>query len=254
MPLRFNLLEVAPHVMSAVALVIVIVVHHVAEKAVEMVEAPANGVVLASQAEVPLANQRSVVTGSLQHLWQQRRILRKVSPIIVRVRADNARYADQLGVTSSLQRGSCRRADRAVRIGVSELDAGGNEAICIWRLQIRRTVAGQVPVAEVIRKDEQDIGLVTTLLAGDQVARQRDGRGTGAGCFEQVAPGNPPVHASTIFVRAASERRAAQCLIFAGFAGMKPSAAWSFLRAATASSPSSPGFNGCCSSTSFRMS
>ena len=64
---------VAPHEVVAVTPVRPVIVHHVAEKAVKEIKAPLGRRVGRADAEMPFADQRGVVAGRLEQLWQQRR-------------------------------------------------------------------------------------------------------------------------------------------------------------------------------------
>jgi hypothetical protein len=79
---------------------IVVVVHHIAEETVEVVETPFIRGVRGFQAEVPLADYRGVIASRLEKFRQQYRMRRQIAPAVCQVCADNAWYADEVGVSA----------------------------------------------------------------------------------------------------------------------------------------------------------
>ena len=61
MPRWINGVKTVPHVIYVVSEVRVVVIHHIAEKAVKMIESTFAGVILRFKSEVPFANKRSAV-------------------------------------------------------------------------------------------------------------------------------------------------------------------------------------------------
>jgi len=75
-------------------------------------------------------------------------------------RAKPVRCAEAGGVASGEDAGAGGAADGAGGVGLGEADALGGEAIEVGRVVKRAAVAAEVPPAEVVREDEDDVRAV----------------------------------------------------------------------------------------------
>lgn len=103
MPFRIDLLLVESHVVLAVATVLVVVIHHVAKKAVEVVEATGVGMFRIIQSEVPFSNGRGMVALLLECFGKHGGGPGKEAPVVRGVGADDAGDADQVWIASGEQ-------------------------------------------------------------------------------------------------------------------------------------------------------
>ena len=109
------------------------------------------------QPDVPLAEHRRFVADLPQHR-------RKCEPI-VRDQAGSARAGEDAAVVESErhppgeQAVPCRRADRRGAVGVGEPHPLLGQPVDMRRRDLRlRVVAADVPVAEIVGEDQQDVG------------------------------------------------------------------------------------------------
>ena len=61
-------------------------------------------------------------------------------------------------IASGQDRGTGRRTDRERRVAIGAAHALHGELVHIWRLDVPSTVAAHVTVAEVVGKNEDDVG------------------------------------------------------------------------------------------------
>ena len=113
---RVDLPAVFAEVIDAVTTVLVVVVDHVAKEALEIIETASVRCVGFLEAEVPLADDRCVVAGILQNVWQQGDVLRQPAPVVLWVGTDDARHAGNVWVGAAQECGAGGGADRAVRV------------------------------------------------------------------------------------------------------------------------------------------
>ena len=113
---RVDLPAVFAEVIDAVTTVLVVVVDHVAKEAFEIIETASVRCVGFLEAEVPLADDRCVVAGILQNVWQQGDVLRQPAPVVLWVGTDDARHAGNVWVGAAQECGAGGGADRAVRV------------------------------------------------------------------------------------------------------------------------------------------
>ena len=90
-----HLLLIEAHVVLVEATVMVIVVHHITEKAVEVIKATRVGMGFLIEPEMPFADSRSVVPQRLENLGKHDRGRSKVSPTVFGMSADNSGNSDQ---------------------------------------------------------------------------------------------------------------------------------------------------------------
>ena len=158
---RIDLLSVLAEIIDTVPTVLVVVVDHVAEETLEMIEtAPVRRVRLL-KAKVPFADDGRVITSALERPGQKRRFLREPAPVVFGMSADDAGHADEVRVRAAQQRRSRRAADRAVGVKRIEPHAVRHERVDVGRLEILRAVAGKIAVTEVIDENDQDVRLVS---------------------------------------------------------------------------------------------
>lgn len=95
------------------------------------------------------------------------------------IRIEVTREANTLRVFPRHQRNSCRRADIAGTVGPAEQDALLGQSVNVWRLVKLRPVATEIGPAEVINKDNHDVGLafVTYGLAASETSGCQNCRG-----------------------------------------------------------------------------
>jgi hypothetical protein len=126
---------------------VVVVIHHIAEEAVEEVEASLDGRVRGCETEMPFADDSGVVAGPLEKLRQKHRLRGQIPPAIGQVRADYPRHADQVRVFASQQRSSRGRANRTVGVEVVEPHTSRNEAVNVRSFHILWDPALRKPCA-----------------------------------------------------------------------------------------------------------
>ena len=155
---RVDGLLVFAHIVDVVAAFVHVVVHHVAEPAVEVVEAALGGRVGRFQAQVPLADDGRVVARPLQERRQQRGLGVEVAPTVFGVGADDARHAHVVLVAAREQGGAGGRADGAVGVEVVEAHPVPGDLVHVGRPQVFGAVVRHVVVALVVGQDEEDVG------------------------------------------------------------------------------------------------
>lgn len=103
MPFGVDLPVVQEHVVVPFAPVGVVVVHHVAQEALEMVESPLVGQVGAFESQMPFADEGGLVAGALEHLRHGHGRRRKVAPALPGLCPDHARHTHHGGEASRHQ-------------------------------------------------------------------------------------------------------------------------------------------------------
>ena len=182
---RVDLPAVFAEVIDAVTTVLVVVVDHVAKEPLEIIEAAAVWRVGFLEAKVPLADDRRVVAGILQHVRQQGDILRQPAPVVLRMSPDDTRHTGDIRVGATQQSSAGRRADRAVGIERVEPHTVRHQLVEVWRLQILGAVGRQVAVAEIVDKYDQDVWLVCC-EGGGWLAQSETRQGDEGGAKECV--------------------------------------------------------------------
>jgi hypothetical protein len=157
---RVDLLRAQAHIVDAVAAVRVIVVDHVTQETVEVVETALVRRVGGFEPEVPLADEAGAITGRLEQTRQQHGVGRQVAPTVFGVSTDHSGDADGVGILSREQRGARRRADRAVRVKVVEPHPVADQCVDVGRFEVGRAVAGEIAVAQIVDEDDDDVRTV----------------------------------------------------------------------------------------------
>ena len=104
--LGMNLRRVEAHIIVAVAKMAEVVVHHIAEEPLEMMEPPVTGVAVSVEPEVPLPDQRSVVFSALEDGGEEDGRGVEIAPVVLGVGSDDAGYPDAIGIAARHQRGT----------------------------------------------------------------------------------------------------------------------------------------------------
>ncbi len=154
---RFDRLAIEPQVVVAVAQVRRVAFHHVAQKAVEVLEAAFIGRVRRFEAQVPLADDAGAVAGFSQLVGQRRHRGIEVTPRVVRQGANDARDADAIGVAAGEQRGPRRRANGAIGPHRGEEHAFVRDAVDVGRFDVGRMISRDITVPVVIGQDHEEI-------------------------------------------------------------------------------------------------
>ena len=149
---------VEAHEVLAVAQVGGVAVHHVAEEAVEVVEAAFVGGIGGFETEVPFADDGGVVAGFFQFGGEGGNVGVEVAPGVFGLGADDAGDADGVGVAAGEEGGTGGRADGAVGAHGGEEHAVAADAIDVGGLDIGGLVGGDVAVAVVVGEDEEEVG------------------------------------------------------------------------------------------------
>ena len=157
MALRLDDLAIEPHVVFSMAKVRGVAVHHVAEEAVEVVEAAFVRRVGRFEAEMPFADDAGVVARLLQFIRQRGHARFEVAPRVLRLRADHARHAHAIRVATREQGRTRRRAHGAIGPHRGEEHALAADAVDIRRANIRGMVSGDIAVAVIIGEDDQEV-------------------------------------------------------------------------------------------------
>lgn len=77
--------------------------------------------------------------------------------------ADDAWGSDEIGVATSEECCAGRGADRAVRVKWIDRHSLRRQLIEVWRFQIGGSVAGELPVSEIVRENDEDVRLKRTV-------------------------------------------------------------------------------------------
>ena len=158
MALGVDDVAVVAHEVVAVAEVGPVIVHHVAEEAVEVVEPPVERGVGRFQAEVPLADDGAVVAGGLEVGRNHDGIVGEVAPGVFGPVADDAGDAHAVGVAAGEECGAGGGADGAVGEEVVHGRAFGEKPVNGGRPDVRGAEGGVVAATEVIGEDDDDVG------------------------------------------------------------------------------------------------
>ena len=129
-----NGIKTVPHVVYVVSAVCVVVVHHIAEETVEVVEPSFARVVLRFEAEVPFTDNCGPVIFLFQGCWECGCVLSKVTPVVFWVGPNHPWYADSVGVASGHQRCATWRTDGGVGVKSGEPRAVGRDSVDVWCL------------------------------------------------------------------------------------------------------------------------
>ena len=107
---------------------------------------------------MPFANESSFVAGILKELDNRDAILVAVfgliESIVRRVKGKS------LGKPASKQAGATRIAGSPRHVELAESCALSGQFIQMWCLRIRVTIRGQIPIAQIIGKDQDDVRLL----------------------------------------------------------------------------------------------
>ena len=144
-------------------------------------------------AEVPLAEVRRRIAGSLQRLGDRMVVGLEAGDALGDEYADftvlviaeaflelhHREMADGRGdagtgrVLAGQDARACRRTERARGISLRQADAAGGQAVEVGRLMILAAEAGEVAAAEVVGQDQDDV----RLICGDERKRgEEDGQ------------------------------------------------------------------------------
>ena len=141
-------------------------------EAEELVEAPLHRVVLGRNAEVPLAHRAGHVARRLQAVREGGLLEGEgiVGCVFVTM------HAKTLLVPPGQQPRARRTAPGPGHVPVREPHPAGREGVEVRRRDVLDALEPEVPVAEVVRDDQQDVGLAVRRRRGSRRAAQRDGR------------------------------------------------------------------------------
>ena len=103
MTLWLDRLAIEPHVVVTMAKMVVVIVHHIAQKPVKMIETTIVGKIGFGQTKVPLANDRRLIPDLLQPGRKHPRISRKLSPTVIGMRPNHTGDSGQIGILSGHQ-------------------------------------------------------------------------------------------------------------------------------------------------------
>ena len=113
---RINGIKTVPHVVSIVSAVCVIVVHHIAEEPMKMIEAAFARVVLRFESKVPLTDECRPIRSLFQGCRERNGILPKIPPTVFWMGANHTWHPDPIGIASGHQRRTAWRTDRGIRV------------------------------------------------------------------------------------------------------------------------------------------
>ena len=99
-----HLFFIEAHVVLSVTAVLVVVVHHIAEEAVEVIETAGVGVGFVIEPEVPFSDGGGVVSERLESLGKRNGGRGKIAPVVLGFGADDPGNADELLVASRQER------------------------------------------------------------------------------------------------------------------------------------------------------
>ena len=153
-----DLVTIEAHPVHAAAEVRVVVVHHVAEKAVKEREAAVERFIGRLQSEMPLADDGGVVTGVRQRLRQQRRVVGQIAPAVADLLANHAGHTDEIRIAPGQERRARRRTDRRIRMKIREAHPLGGQPVDGGARQVRGAVRRQIAVTQVVDQDHQNVG------------------------------------------------------------------------------------------------
>ena len=158
MALGVDLLLGELHVVDVVAAMRQVVIHHIAKKSMEVVEPATAGVTFWIQPQMPLADEGRVVAGTLQHAGECDGILMEIPPVVFRMGSDDSRYTDAVGIAARQQRCPARRAHGGIGVEMLEADAVAGNAIHVRRLDVWPPMHGYIPIAVIVRQNDEDVG------------------------------------------------------------------------------------------------
>ena len=105
---RVNGVKPAAHIVVVVPEVRVVVVHHIAEEAVKMIEPSPTWVIFGFKSEMPLADKRGVVIPPLKHGGKRDSILSEVTPTVFSMRPNHTRHAYPIRKAACHERSAAR--------------------------------------------------------------------------------------------------------------------------------------------------
>ena len=168
-------LAIVAHEVLAVAQVRPVVVHHVAEKTVKQIKAAIIWQIRSTDAEVPLADDGTVVVRLPQQHWKQNRLLCQMAPGVRRFfLAYHSRHADAIRVTARQQGCACRRADAAVRAEVLKRHPLAKQAVHIRRADVLGAEGAVIRAAKVVSEDDENVRLCFRECGADNQSKEDD--------------------------------------------------------------------------------
>lgn len=156
-PLGLYRFPVQAHVVLAVPAVLIVIIHHVAQEPVKMVEATGVRVFGVIQSEVPFADGSGGIALLFEGLREHCGGAGEKAPIVFRFGADDSGNTDEIRVASGEEGGAGGGADGTVGIEFGKADAIGEEGVNVGAFKVGGAVAGEISVAEIIDDDQEDV-------------------------------------------------------------------------------------------------
>ena len=159
MAFGINLLFVEAHVVLAMPAVFVVIIHHIAEEAVEVIKAAGIGVGFFIKSKVPFPDRGGSVALLFEFLGQKRGRWGKIAPVIFGMGPDHARDSHQFLIFSGKKGRAGGGANGAVGVEICKPEAARHEGVEMRALQVFRSVTGKISVSQIIGHDHDDVGL-----------------------------------------------------------------------------------------------
>lgn len=144
-----------------------------AEEPVELVEPVGVRSELGLPAEVPLSHESSRIALRFEQRGQRRSQRGQAAVPIRRGNGEHPFEPRALRVVPADQGGTGGRADRAIGVGVGQADAFAGEAVDVGCADIRRAVAADVAVPQIVHHDEDDVRRALGRHLGARAENQR---------------------------------------------------------------------------------